>query len=95
MKQQDIYLGYIFRIHIYCPFCTPQTARVWIPDTEEVWRSAELTKDYNNGDSSLQLLLEDGTVRTESPVPFTLFLYFSPLSVVTDEGCLHRCPESI
>ncbi|XP_056879260.1 unconventional myosin-Va isoform X6 [Takifugu flavidus] len=37
------------------------TARVWIPDTEEVWRSAELTKDYNNGDSSLQLLLEDGT----------------------------------
>ncbi|XP_003969614.1 unconventional myosin-Va isoform X4 [Takifugu rubripes] len=38
-----------------------KTARVWIPDTEEVWRSAELTKDYNNEDSSLQLLLEDGT----------------------------------
>ncbi|XP_075907269.1 unconventional myosin-Va isoform X3 [Nelusetta ayraudi] len=35
-------------------------ARVWIPDAEEVWRSAELTKDYNNGDVSLQLLLEDG-----------------------------------
>lgn len=82
-------------IYIYCPFCTPQTARVWIPDTEEVWRSAELTKDYNNGDSSLQLLLEDGTVRTESPVSFALFLYFSPLSVATDEGCLHRCPENI
>lgn len=46
----------------YCFFCVPQTARVWIPDAEEVWRSAELTKDYKNGDASLQLLLEDGTV---------------------------------
>ncbi|XP_042369389.1 unconventional myosin-Va isoform X4 [Plectropomus leopardus] len=35
-------------------------ARVWIPDTEEVWKSAELTKDYKNGDVSLQLMLEDG-----------------------------------
>ncbi|XP_046897765.1 unconventional myosin-Va isoform X2 [Hypomesus transpacificus] len=36
-------------------------ARVWVPDAEEVWKSAELTKNYNNGDSSLQLMLEDGT----------------------------------
>ncbi|XP_034536062.1 unconventional myosin-Va isoform X2 [Notolabrus celidotus] len=36
-------------------------ARVWIPDTEEVWKSAELSKDYKNGDASLQLILEDGT----------------------------------
>ncbi|XP_019134435.1 unconventional myosin-Va isoform X3 [Larimichthys crocea] len=36
-------------------------ARVWIPDAEEVWKSAELTKDYKNGDPSLQLMLEDGT----------------------------------
>ncbi|XP_061621681.1 unconventional myosin-Va isoform X6 [Phyllopteryx taeniolatus] len=35
-------------------------ARVWIPDVEEVWKSAELTKDYKNGDASLQLMLEDG-----------------------------------
>ncbi|XP_037613591.1 unconventional myosin-Va isoform X9 [Sebastes umbrosus] len=35
-------------------------ARVWIPDAEEVWKSAELTKDYKNGDVSLQLTLEDG-----------------------------------
>ncbi|XP_073320920.1 unconventional myosin-Va [Pagrus major] len=35
-------------------------ARVWIPDAEEVWKSAELTKDYKNGDTSLQLMLEDG-----------------------------------
>ncbi|KAF7659097.1 hypothetical protein LDENG_00002920 [Lucifuga dentata] len=36
-------------------------ARVWIPDVEEVWKSAELTKDYKSSDASLQLVLEDGT----------------------------------
>ncbi|XP_074523307.1 unconventional myosin-Va isoform X1 [Halichoeres trimaculatus] len=38
-----------------------KSARVWIPDAEEVWKSAELSKDYKNGDVSLQLMLEDGT----------------------------------
>ncbi|XP_034435579.1 unconventional myosin-Va isoform X1 [Hippoglossus hippoglossus] len=38
-----------------------ERARVWIPDAEEVWKSAELTKDYKNDDASLQLMLEDGT----------------------------------
>ncbi|XP_031221900.1 unconventional myosin-Vb isoform X2 [Mastomys coucha] len=41
--------------------------RVWIPDPDEVWRSAELTKDYNEGDKSLQLRLEDDTI-LEYPV---------------------------
>uniref|UniRef100_A0A452EX61 Unconventional myosin-Vb n=1 Tax=Capra hircus TaxID=9925 RepID=A0A452EX61_CAPHI len=41
--------------------------RVWIPDPDEVWRSAELTKDYKEGDKSLQLRLEDETVQ-EYPV---------------------------
>uniref|UniRef100_A0A8C9T924 Myosin VA n=1 Tax=Scleropages formosus TaxID=113540 RepID=A0A8C9T924_SCLFO len=36
-------------------------ARVWIPDVEEVWKSAELTKDYKQGDTVLHLHLEDGT----------------------------------
>lgn len=45
---------------------------MWIPDAEEVWRSAELTKDYNNGDVSLQLLLEDGTVRMCVPLSISL-----------------------
>lgn len=39
-----------------------QHTRVWIPDPDEVWRSAELTKDYKVGDPSLQLRLEDETV---------------------------------
>ncbi|XP_051975365.1 LOW QUALITY PROTEIN: unconventional myosin-Va-like [Xyrauchen texanus] len=36
-------------------------ARVWIPDTTEVWRSAELTADYSPGETVLHLQLEDGT----------------------------------
>ncbi|XP_031425450.1 unconventional myosin-Va isoform X2 [Clupea harengus] len=35
-------------------------ARVWIPDAEEVWKSAELVKDYKQGDGVLRLQLEDG-----------------------------------
>ncbi|XP_064169741.1 unconventional myosin-Va isoform X3 [Anguilla rostrata] len=42
-------------------FMFVQYARVWIPDSEEVWKSAELTKDYKQGDTALQLQLEDGT----------------------------------
>uniref|UniRef100_A0A672M8Z9 Unconventional myosin-Va-like n=1 Tax=Sinocyclocheilus grahami TaxID=75366 RepID=A0A672M8Z9_SINGR len=34
---------------------------IWIPDTTEVWRSAELTKDYKLGDTVLHLQLEDET----------------------------------
>ncbi|XP_056399957.1 unconventional myosin-Vb isoform X2 [Hyla sarda] len=36
--------------------------RVWIPDQEEVWRSAEIIKDYKEGDKVLQLKLEDESV---------------------------------
>ncbi|KAM6936965.1 unconventional myosin-Va-like [Xenentodon cancila] len=36
-------------------------ARVWLPDAAEVWRSAELLKDYTPGDLTLSLQLEDGT----------------------------------
>lgn len=39
-----------------------QYARVWIPDAEEVWKSAELLKDYKPGDKVLQLRLEEGKV---------------------------------
>ncbi|XP_021487297.1 unconventional myosin-Vc isoform X2 [Meriones unguiculatus] len=37
-----------------------QYNRVWIPDPEEVWKSAEIAKDYRVGDGVLRLLLEDG-----------------------------------
>ncbi|XP_062404048.1 unconventional myosin-Vc [Sardina pilchardus] len=35
--------------------------RVWIPDPEEVWQSAEILKDYKPGDDVLELQLENGT----------------------------------
>uniref|UniRef100_A0A8B9GJG9 Myosin VC n=1 Tax=Amazona collaria TaxID=241587 RepID=A0A8B9GJG9_9PSIT len=35
--------------------------RVWIPDNEEVWQSAEITKNYKAGDPFLHVQLEDGT----------------------------------
>ncbi|XP_039989596.1 unconventional myosin-Va-like [Xiphias gladius] len=36
-------------------------ARVWLPDAAEVWKSAELIRDYTPGDLTLSLQLEDGT----------------------------------
>uniref|UniRef100_A0A6Q2XQN1 Myosin VB n=1 Tax=Esox lucius TaxID=8010 RepID=A0A6Q2XQN1_ESOLU len=33
--------------------------RVWIPDPEDVWRGAEIIKDYKEGDPILHLKLED------------------------------------
>ncbi|NXY89830.1 MYO5A protein, partial [Alcedo cyanopectus] len=39
-----------------------QYARVWIPDPDEVWKSAELLRDYKPGDKVLQLRLEEGKV---------------------------------
>ncbi|XP_054661949.1 unconventional myosin-Vb-like [Grus americana] len=38
-----------------------QGARVWIPDCIEVWRVAEITRDYKEGDTILHLCLEDGS----------------------------------
>ncbi|XP_061602373.1 unconventional myosin-Va isoform X2 [Cololabis saira] len=38
-----------------------KSARVWIPDAEDVWKSAELTRDYKHGDATLHLMLEDAT----------------------------------
>uniref|UniRef100_A0A8C6YF40 Myosin VC n=1 Tax=Naja naja TaxID=35670 RepID=A0A8C6YF40_NAJNA len=35
--------------------------RVWIPDAEEVWQSAEITANYRPGDHILHLQLEDST----------------------------------
>ncbi|XP_043934210.1 unconventional myosin-Vb isoform X2 [Protopterus annectens] len=35
--------------------------RVWIPDPDDVWKSAEIVKDYKEGDKVLHLKLEDET----------------------------------
>ncbi|KAM9307383.1 unconventional myosin-Vb isoform 3-T3 [Pholidichthys leucotaenia] len=50
--------------------------RVWIPDPEEVWKAAEITRDYKEGESVLHLKLEDETPLVYSvgpssnPLPF-------------------------
>ncbi|XP_047288801.1 unconventional myosin-Vc isoform X3 [Homo sapiens] len=49
-----------------------QYNRVWIPDPEEVWKSAEIAKDYRVGDKVLRLLLEDGTELDYSVNPESL-----------------------
>ena len=43
-----------------------QYNRVWIPDPEDVWKSAEIAKDYRAGDRVLRLRLEDGMVRVSA-----------------------------
>lgn len=50
--------------------------RVWIPDPDEVWKAAEITKDYKEGESILHLKLEDETPLEypvgpqKNPLPF-------------------------
>ncbi|XP_076139671.1 unconventional myosin-Vb isoform X2 [Alosa pseudoharengus] len=41
--------------------------RVWIPDPEDVWKSAEIVRDYKEGEPVLHLKLED-----ESPVQYAI-----------------------
>ncbi|XP_029025243.1 unconventional myosin-Vb isoform X2 [Betta splendens] len=35
--------------------------RVWIPDPDDVWKAAEITRDYKEGETVLHLRLEDET----------------------------------
>uniref|UniRef100_A0A8C8BPS4 Myosin VB n=1 Tax=Otus sunia TaxID=257818 RepID=A0A8C8BPS4_9STRI len=56
-------------------------AFVWIPDPDEVWRSAEIIKDYKEGDESLHLKLEDET------------LYEYPVDLQGNELPLLRNPD--
>uniref|UniRef100_A0A8C7RRD1 Myosin VB n=1 Tax=Oncorhynchus mykiss TaxID=8022 RepID=A0A8C7RRD1_ONCMY len=41
--------------------CLDFYTRVWIPDPEDVWRAAEIIKDYTEGEPILYLKLEDET----------------------------------
>lgn len=49
--------------------CLFQYTRVWIPDPEDVWKAAEIIRDYKEGEPVLHLKLEDETV----------FYYYSTL----------------
>lgn len=47
-----------------------QYTRVWIPDPEDVWKAAEIIKDYKEGDTVLHLKLEDESVSKNLPLIF-------------------------
>ncbi|XP_067413549.1 unconventional myosin-Vb-like [Emydura macquarii macquarii] len=51
-----------------------QGTRVWIPDCLEVWKSAELTRSYQEGDCVLHLRLADGSESTYPVDPQLPFL---------------------
>uniref|UniRef100_A0A671LKC6 Myosin VB n=1 Tax=Sinocyclocheilus anshuiensis TaxID=1608454 RepID=A0A671LKC6_9TELE len=57
---------------------TGSYTRVWIPDPDDVWKSAEIIKDYKEGDPVLNLKLEDETVRVNPP------LYLSPTYITLE-----------
>lgn len=42
--------------------CVFQFTRVWIPDPEEVWKAAEIIRDFKEGQPVIHLKLEDETV---------------------------------
>ncbi|XP_030210148.1 unconventional myosin-Vb isoform X2 [Gadus morhua] len=52
-----------------------QRTRVWIADSEDVWKPAEITKDYKEGEPILHLRQEDETpleyrIGPKDPLPF-------------------------
>ncbi|KAG7219021.1 hypothetical protein INR49_005921 [Caranx melampygus] len=57
--------------------------RVWIPDPEEVWKAAEITRDYKEGESVLHLKLED-----ETPLEYNVGPKSNPLPFLRNPDIL-------
>ncbi|CAJ1069869.1 unconventional myosin-Vb isoform X4 [Xyrichtys novacula] len=57
--------------------------RVWIPDPEDVWRAAEIVKDYKEGDPVLHLQLED-----EMPLEYPVGPKLNPLPFLRNPDIL-------
>uniref|UniRef100_A0A4W5PX44 Myosin VB n=1 Tax=Hucho hucho TaxID=62062 RepID=A0A4W5PX44_9TELE len=57
--------------------------RVWIPDPEDVWRAAEIVKDYKEGEPILHLKLED-----ESPLEYRIGPKDNPLPFLRNPDIL-------
>ncbi|XP_060792081.1 unconventional myosin-Vb isoform X2 [Neoarius graeffei] len=57
--------------------------RVWIPDPEEVWKPAEIIKDYKEGEPVLHLKLED-----ESTLPYPIGPKDNPLPFLRNPDIL-------
>ena len=63
-----------------------QYTRVWIPDPEEVWKAAEIIRDYKEGDPILHLKLEDESVSSFQPTssrhPCKKYIYREEITIL-------------
>ncbi|XP_065821567.1 unconventional myosin-Vb isoform X3 [Labrus bergylta] len=57
--------------------------RVWIPDADDVWKAAEIVKDYKDGDPVLHLKLED-----ETPLEYAVGPKSNPLPFLRNPDIL-------
>ncbi|XP_050924994.1 unconventional myosin-Vb [Lates calcarifer] len=57
--------------------------RVWIPDPEDVWRAAEISRDYKEGEPVLHLKLED-----ETPLEYPIGPKSNPLPFLRNPDIL-------
>ncbi|XP_029371529.1 unconventional myosin-Vb isoform X2 [Echeneis naucrates] len=57
--------------------------RVWIPDPDDVWRPAEITRDYKEGEAVLHLRLED-----ETPLEYSVGPKANPLPFLRNPDIL-------
>ncbi|XP_060917897.1 unconventional myosin-Vb isoform X1 [Labrus mixtus] len=57
--------------------------RVWIPDADDVWKAAEIVKDYKDGDPVLHLKLED-----EMPLEYAVGPKSNPLPFLRNPDIL-------
>ncbi|XP_071009215.1 unconventional myosin-Vb isoform X2 [Oncorhynchus clarkii lewisi] len=74
MKRQEGKIDH----ELYCKY-----TRVWIPDPEDVWRAAEIIKDYKEGEPILHLKLED-----ESPLEYRIGPKDNPLPFLRNPDIL-------
>uniref|UniRef100_A0A3Q3JGP6 Myosin motor domain-containing protein n=1 Tax=Monopterus albus TaxID=43700 RepID=A0A3Q3JGP6_MONAL len=63
--------------------CLFQYTRVWIPDPEEVWKAAEIIRDYKEGEAVLHLKLED-----ETPLEYPIGPKSNPLPFLRNPDIL-------
>uniref|UniRef100_H3C616 Myosin VB n=1 Tax=Tetraodon nigroviridis TaxID=99883 RepID=H3C616_TETNG len=68
---------------LYSEELEEQFTRVWIPDPEEVWKAAEITRDYKEGETVLHLKLED-----ETPLEYAVGAKGKPLPFLRNPDIL-------
>ncbi len=55
---------------------------MWIPDAEDVWKSAEILTDFKPGETVLELQLEDGTVGQKQALHLNYELLFIEYGII-------------